>query len=94
MEENQAVNSEVNIQQVIENNKKLAQMAENLRDVLTELRQINSDKELQIAELKATIKRFEKAISGNQAAPAPQTATEEEEVVEEAAEEVAENEDE
>ena len=90
MEENTAVNSEVNVQQVIENNKKLAQMAENLRDVLAELRQINSDKELQIAELKATIKRFEKAVAGNQAAAAPV----EEAPVEEDTEETVEGEDE
>ena len=66
-------------------------MAENLRDVLAELRQINSDKELQIAELKATIKRFEKAVAGNQAAAA---APVEEAPAEEDTEETVEGEDE
>jgi len=52
-------NAEIDVQQVMENNAKLVQMAQNQADVITELRQLNSEKELRIAELSATVKRFQ-----------------------------------
>lgn len=55
-------NAEVDVQQVMENNAKLVQMAQNQADVITELRQLNSEKELRIAELSATLKRFQNQI--------------------------------
>ena len=62
MSDNDNTNSEVDIQKVMENNAKLVQMAQNQADVITELRQLNSDKELRIAELSATVKRFQSQI--------------------------------
>ena len=62
MSDNDNTNSEVDIQKVMENNGKLVQMAQNQADVITELRQLNSDKELRIAELSATVKRFQSQI--------------------------------
>ena len=46
----------------MENNATLVQMAQNQADVISELRQLNSDKELKIAELSATVKRFRSQI--------------------------------
>ena len=70
-------NAEVDVQQVMENNAKLVQMAQNQADVITELRQLNSEKELRIAELSATIKRFQSQV---QAAAQAQQAEETEAV--------------
>ena len=56
MADNANENSEIDVQKVMENNAKLVQMAQNQADVITELRQLNSDKELRIAELSATVK--------------------------------------
>ena len=62
-------NAEVDVQQVMENNAKLVQMAQNQADVITELRQLNSEKELRIAELSATLKRFQNQIQAVAQAP-------------------------
>lgn len=62
MADNATSNTEPEVQKVIENNQKLAQIAQNQADVITELRQMNSDKDLKIAELSATIKRFQTQI--------------------------------
>tara|TARA_B100000902_G_C26475628_1_gene512279 strand:+ start:245 stop:508 length:264 start_codon:yes stop_codon:yes gene_type:complete len=75
-------NAEVDVQQVMENNAKLVQMAQNQADVITELRQLNSDKELRIAELSATIKRFQSQVQ----AVAQAQQAEETEAVDEGAE--------
>ena len=83
MADNANENSEIDVQKVMENNAKLVQMAQNQADVITELRQLNSDKELRIAELSATVKRFQQQV---QAAVAAGQAVEEDDAVDEGAE--------
>ena len=78
-------NAELDVQKVMENNATLVQMAQNQADVISELRQLNSDKELKIAELSATVKRFRSQIEA--AMQAQQAATEEEAVDEGAGDE-------
>lgn len=67
MTKNESNNTEQDVQQIVENNQKLVQIAQNQADVITELRQMNSDKDLRIAELSATIKRIQNQISAAQA---------------------------
>tara|TARA_S200002703_G_scaffold156329_1_gene161741 strand:- start:421 stop:684 length:264 start_codon:yes stop_codon:yes gene_type:complete len=83
MADNANENSEIDVQKVMENNAKLVQMAQNQADVITELRQLNSDKELRIAELSATVKRFQQQV---QAAVAAEQAVEEDKAVDEGVE--------
>ena len=83
MADNANENSEIDVQKVMENNAKLVQMAQNQADVITELRQLNSDKELRIAELSATVKRFQQQV---QAAVAAGQAEKEDEAVDEGVE--------
>lgn len=83
MADNANENSEIDVQKVMENNAKLVQMAQNQADVITELRQLNSDKELRIAELSATVKRFQQQV---QAAVAAGQAVEEDDAVDEGVE--------
>ena len=68
MADNANENSEIDVQKVMENNAKLVQMAQNQADVITELRQLNSEKELRIAELSATVKRFQQQVQAAVAA--------------------------
>jgi hypothetical protein len=67
MTKNESNNTEQDVQQIVENNQKLVQIAQNQADVITELRQMNSDKDLKIAELSATIKRIQNQIAAAQA---------------------------
>ena len=67
MTKNESNNTEQDVQQIVENNQKLVLIAQNQADVITELRQMNSDKDLRIAELSATIKRIQNQISAAQA---------------------------
>tara|TARA_Y100001958_G_C21177065_1_gene507643 strand:+ start:740 stop:1024 length:285 start_codon:yes stop_codon:yes gene_type:complete len=67
MTKNEDNNAEQDIEQILENNQKLVQIAQNQADVITELRQMNSDKDLKIAELTATIKRIQNQIAAAQA---------------------------
>lgn len=83
MADNANENSEIDVQKVMENNAKLVQMAQNQADVITELRQLNSDKELRIAELSATVKRFQQQV---QAAVAAGQAVKEDDAVDEGVE--------
>lgn len=83
MADNANENSEIDVQKVMENNAKLVQMAQNQADVITELRQLNSEKELRIAELSATVKRFQQQV---QAAVAAGQAEEEDDAVDEGVE--------
>jgi len=83
MADNANENSEIDVQKVMENNAKLVQMAQNQADVITELRQLNSDKELRIAELSATVKRFQQQV---QAAVAAGQAEKEDDAVDEGVE--------
>lgn len=54
---------DVNVSEVIASNAQLTSQVNDLKDVLNEIRKINSEKELKIAELQATIKRYEKVLS-------------------------------
>ena len=96
MAENNEGTPDVTVEDVIQKNKELATVAENLKAVLTEMQDINSQKELKIAELQATVKRFSaiieafKAQAAAQGQEAPVIA--EEESAEAAEEEVAEDE--
>lgn len=54
---------DVNVSEVIASNAQLTSQVNDLKDVLNEIRKINSEKELKIAELQATIKRYEKVFS-------------------------------
>jgi len=83
MANNAENNAELDVQKVMENNATLVQMAQNQADVISELRQLNSDKELKIAELSATVKRFRSQI---EAAMQAQQAAAEGEAVDEGAE--------
>lgn len=83
MADNANENSEIDVQKVMENNAKLVQMAQNQADVITELRQLNSEKELRIAELSATVKRFQQQV---QAAVAAGQAEKENDAVDEGVE--------
>jgi hypothetical protein len=83
MADNANENSEIDVQKVMENNAKLVQMAQNQADVITELRQLNSEKELRIAELSATVKRFQQQV---QAAVAAGQAEKEDDAVDEGVE--------
>lgn len=80
MADNDSNNAGQDIQQVIENNQKLAQIAQNQADVMGELRQMNSDKDLKIAELTATIKRIQNQIAKAQESQIDDVDTEFEEV--------------
>lgn len=83
MADNANTNTEQDVQKIIENNQKLAQIAQNQADVIVELRQMNSDKDLRIAELSATIKRFQNQIQAAAKQAQGLAVEESEEIVEE-----------
>jgi hypothetical protein len=90
MAENQEGAPQVTVEQVLEKNQELVTIANNYKDVLTEMKAMNSDKDVKIAELQATVKRLQAIITNAQpqSAPADESVEEaEEEVVEESASE-------
>lgn len=62
MADNANENNDISVEEVLQKNSQLSQMAQNQADVIVELRQMNSDKDLRIAELSATIKRFQNQV--------------------------------
>ena len=62
MADNANENDDISVEEVLQKNSQLSQMAQNQADVIVELRQMNSDKDLRIAELSATIKRFQNQV--------------------------------
>jgi len=90
MADNANENNDISVEEVLQKNSQLSQMAQNQADVIVELRQMNSDKDLRIAELSATIKRFQNQVQAAvnaQANTVDDTDTEFEEVDEDSADE-------
>lgn len=89
MADNANENDDISVEEVLQKNSQLSQMAQNQADVIVELRQMNSDKDLRIAELSATIKRFQNQVQAavNAQANVDDTDTEFEEVNEDSADE-------
>lgn len=90
MADNANENNDISVEEVLQKNSQLSQMAQNQADVIVELRQMNSDKDLRIAELSATIKRFQNQVQAAvnaQANNVDDTDTEFEEVNEDSADE-------
>lgn len=89
MADNANENDDISVEEVLQKNSQLSQMAQNQADVIVELRQMNSDKDLRIAELSATIKRFQSQVQAavNAQANVDDTDTEFEEVNEDSADE-------
>lgn len=90
MADNANENNDISVEEVLQKNSQLSQMAQNQADVIVELRQMNSDKDLRIAELSATIKRFQNQVQAAvnaQANTVDDTDTEFEEVNEDSADE-------
>ena len=89
MADNANENNDISVEEVLQKNSQLSQMAQNQADVIVELRQMNSDKDLRIAELSATIKRFQSQVQAavNAQANVDDTDTEFEEVNEDSADE-------
>jgi len=90
MANNANENKDISVEEVLQKNSQLSQMAQNQADVIVELRQMNSDKDLRIAELSATIKRFQNQVQAAvnaQANAVDDTDTEFEEVNEDSADE-------
>ena len=89
MADNANENNDISVEEVLQKNSQLSQMAQNQADVIVELRQMNSDKDLRIAELSATIKRFQNQVQAavNAQANVDDTDTEFEEVNEDSADE-------
>jgi len=75
MAENQEDTPQVTVEQVLEKNQELVTLANNYKDVLTEMKAMNSDKDIKIAELQATVKRLQAIITNAQ----PQSDIDEEE---------------
>ena len=90
MADNANENDDISVEEVLQKNSQLSQMAQNQADVIVELRQMNSDKDLRIAELSATIKRFQNQVQAAvnaQANTVDDTDTEFEEIDEDSADE-------
>lgn len=90
MADNANENNDISVEEVLQKNSQLSQMAQNQADVIVELRQMNSDKDLRIAELSATIKRFQNQVQAAvnaQANAVDDTDTEFEEINEDSADE-------
>lgn len=90
MADNANENNDISVEEVLQKNSQLSQMAQNQADVIVELRQMNSDKDLRIAELSATIKRFQNQVQAAvnaQANTVDDTDTEFEEIDEDSADE-------